>query len=479
MQIAIPTKFKINHVLVFSTALFLGQLLTGTTLILSALTMLYLLFFTVAYNLSGGLAYPSGAWIFFNGTLSAIIGLTYKVVIGEPLQSNLSSPNVTLEVYCAGMAMVALASYGTRQFRRTRPLLKAIPADHNMRSLALLCLIVGVLLNLFSFLLPFSIYTAISQLNRFGEAAIILGVFYEVKASAGQRSSNWIVWVAGLQAFTVGVLGFSKEGMFAPILAWLLSAIILKFRFSQKQVLGIILVALFCVTYLAPYSQIARREQGSITTWSDNFGVAVKYLEDLPATRREYLRTTNSEEYNQGFSLYNKPQGIFNRLEMIAFDDGLITFTDEHRPIGYGPTYLGYLNLIPHFLYPSKPSLRIGNMYAREIGMVPESDTTTGISFSPFGDAYHQGKWVGIFLLIPVVLFLLFIISDSLVGDTRNNPYGVVLIALFAHVAPEGVIEQQIHMSVFAPLSIIAIAILARYILPLFVAMRSSGRVAD
>lgn len=479
MQIAIPTKFKMNQVLVFCTALFLGQLLTGTTLILSALTMLYLLFFTVAYNLSGGLSYPSGAWIFFNGTLSAIIGLTYKVLIGEPLQSNLSSPNVTLEAYCAGMAMVALASYASRQFRRTRPLLKPLSVNLNMRSLALLCLLVGVLLNLFSFLLPFSIYTAISQLNRFGEAAVILGVFYEVKASAGQRSSNWIVWVAGLQAFTVGVLGFSKEGMFSPILAWLLSCIVLNFRFSQKQVLGIIFVAIFCVTYLAPYSQVARGAQGSITTWSDNFGVAAKYLGDLPATRREYLRTTDSEEYNQGFSLYNKPQGIFNRLEMLAFDDGLISFTDEHRPIGYAPTYLGFLNLIPHFLYPNKPSLRIGNMYAREIGMVTEADTTTGISFSPFGDAYHQGKWVGIFVLIPVVLFLLFIISDSLVGDIRNNPYGVVLIALFAHVAPEGVLEQQIHMSVFAPLSVLAVAVLARFLLPLFVGMTRSSKVAE
>jgi len=47
---------------------------------------------------------------------------------------------------------------------------------------------------------------------------------------------------------------------------------------------------------------------------------------------------------------------------MLSCDDALIDYTEEHGQIGLA---LGYANLLPHFLYPAKPNVSFGNLYAR------------------------------------------------------------------------------------------------------------------
>ena len=52
--------------------------------------------------LSAEFVYPSGSFIFFNAMLTCIVGLTYKLFLGEPGNSNLRDPVSTMLAYCAG-----------------------------------------------------------------------------------------------------------------------------------------------------------------------------------------------------------------------------------------------------------------------------------------------------------------------------------------------------------------------------------------
>ena len=90
-----------------------------------------------------------------------------------------------------------------------------------------------------------------------------------------------------------------------------------------------------------------------------------------------------------------------------------------------GPVKATFLNAIPHVIWPNKPDLNLGNNYMHEINGQPldEGDTTTGISFSPTGEGYHWAKWVGIFVVAPLLWLLLFMVYDSLVGDVRASPW--------------------------------------------------------
>ena len=48
---------------------------------------------------------------------------------------------------------------------------------------------------------------------------------------------------------------------------------------------------------------------------------------------------------------------------------------------------------------------------------------------APPAEGYHWAKWVGIFVVAPLLWFLLFIVYDSLVGDVRASPWGLLVVA--------------------------------------------------
>jgi hypothetical protein len=97
-----------------------------------------------------------------------------------------------------------------------------------------------------------------------------------------------------------------------------------------------------------------------------------------------------------------------------------------------------------------------------------EGDTTTGISFSATGEAYHWAKWFGIFVIAPFVWLLLFIIYDSLIGDIRASPWGILVLAELSHTAPEGMISGAIYFITFGVEILVFCALFATYVAPFF-----------
>jgi hypothetical protein len=130
------------------------------------------------------------------------------------------------------------------------------------------------------------------------------------------------------------------------------------------------------------------------------------------------------------------------------------------------PIEANILNSIPHFFWPNKPNYNFGNLYAHEIGGMPEEDTSTGISFSPTSEAYHMEKWVGIFIVAPLVWFVLFTLFDSLFGDLRATPWGLLVLAQVSHTAPEGALSGLIGLMTFGTEAFVFSAIFATWVAP-------------
>jgi hypothetical protein len=156
-----------------------------------------------------------------------------------------------------------------------------------------------------------------------------------------------------------------------------------------------------------------------------------------------------------------------DRLEMISIDDQLIDLTERSGTFGYAPIYAGFANIIPRVFWPNKPIIGYGNLYAHQLGGVADDDTTTGISFSPSGEGYHIDRWIGVLILAPVLWIMLFTLFDSLCGTVRETPWGLLVIALFSHSAPEGMLGSVIYMLGFSALSIVVAAFSATYLMPL------------
>ena len=476
MRIPLPERFAPRHVIIFAILLFLAEIFVGTNLTFALLVFAYVCLFALAFNLAGGIFFPSGAWILFTGTETCIVGLVYKLLLREPAESNLKTPIVTMAVYALGMGGTAVAAYVTAAFRPKKGLLADIGVGRKMYQSAAGCLFFGVVIVMLSGNASHETATyvsALAQLNHFPQMAILLGTVYQIQSSKGKSSTNWIVWTSGLILFYFGLKDFSKEPMFIGVTVWLIPCIVLKYEFKKLQVVFLAGALFFMVYYLVPYSQYGRQSRTGVD--AEQSAAMYMYLQELPEVRRMYLDSAEVSEVANGPHFYDSAQGLMDRLQMLAIDDALIDYTNYGNYVGLAPTYQGFFNAIPRFLWPEKPVYGAGNDYGKQIGVISSDDTSTGISFSPVGDSYHQVGWYGPLLLLPLVFMLMFLVTDSLAGDVRKSPWGLLFIALSVHAAPEGLLAGCIYTATFGAEAVIFAAVLSAMVFPKLVTLVLGG----
>jgi hypothetical protein len=470
MRIPLATQIRPSHAVVFATILFVVQQVEHTSIPFSGLTFAFILISTLAFNAAGGFVYPSGWFIFFNATLTAIVGLSFKALLGERGDSHLRTPLLTMLAYCVGMALTIFVAMLTRKLAPKRGILVGMGFGEDMKKAALGAFLLGAAVQAGSYSVQEngSLLSALRQINYFTQMGVLLGTFYQVKKSHGAESANWIVWASGIFMFiSGGLLSFSKFGLLVSLVTWLATAIIAGHDFSRKQIIGVAFCFLFFQMYLVPYSQVGRNLRAEEATLGDDIRTASYALPHLVELRDQYQKDQRDvPEDDSRPHLYDHAEGFFDRLNMLGPDDALIAYTADGNEEGLLPTWFSILNVIPHFIWKGKPFYYIGNSYAREIGMISEENDSTGISFSPVGDAFHQASFYGVSLIVPPTLFLLFMVMDSLSGDVRQAPWGILFCVLCTHSAPEGMIGGQIYIATYVAFGVVVVALLSKYVLP-------------
>jgi len=467
MRLPFPDHISLVAVCFFAGTLCVIQLLQGTNPTFSLFAAAYILVAAIAFNAGGGFTRTVGAFVFFNSVLGVILGLCMKVYLGEPADSNLHAPLLTMAVYLVGMCMMLVAIFLSKKISTKRALLGRMVTDANMQTATVGCMVAGFLIFFAGFFIGGgngSVLSALNQINRFFPLAVMMGVLNVNRRSGGTRSVNFPVLVSGAFMFITGVLGFSKEGMIVPFLCWLIAAASQRYRVTRLQMGVIGLIAFGIFYYLVPYSQYGRtqRQEGEVF----NIDTTIFLLSNMDYVRQQYYEssTTAIEDRVQGY--YNTPQGFFDRLEMVSIDDALINHTQQFGTYGISPVIQSFQNLVPHFIWPDKPSLLSGNVYAHEVGLLAEEDESTGVSFSSTAVSFHLMGWPGVFLLAPAIWCLLFTVFDSLCGDVRKAPWGLLVIVLFAHAAPEGDLNSMVYMCFYAGFAIVFAAIVGAYVMP-------------
>lgn len=478
MRFPFPERFEWKNVLLFTVVLFIGMIVTGTDVRFALLVSLFTFLFAGAVNRAGGLYYASGAYIFFNGVLLCLLGVLYKTFfLFEPGESHLLAPLTTMAVYCGGMAGMWMAVWASKKLSPRRGFLSSFVNYSTMKQSAIGCLILGnlLLLVISGNQKGGSLGAALAETNRFPQFAIMLATIYELHISNGKRAWNWIVITQGILLFAYGVIYTSKEGMFLGPVTWALAAISAKYDFKPKLLLGGGLFLFFMVYYMVPYSQYVRNFRDRDNSRQANQTTTLDYIFRLNEVRQLYLEGSENDGYVTGPHFYDKEQGLMDRLAAISYDDALIDRTDQGFVFGLYPVFHGIINTVPTFIWPSKPPFFTGNVYGREIGALGPDDVTTGISFSPQADAYHEAKWLGIFVIMPLVCFVYFLANDSFVGSTRDSPWPLLLIVLASHIAPEGELDAMLLQVVEGSIGIMFMATLIRYVMPLVVRLSTGG----
>lgn len=440
------------------------QMLEGTQLLTSLAYCAFVVVIVDAFNTVGGMIYPSGAYIFYGGLLTLIIGGIAKTALGEPLDSNLFNAQKSILIYLTGACSIWLAAKINVRVRRKSALLAPLQLlPDRIRQVALGAAIFG---QFGGILIPTAVLSTFNQLNVFPALSLFLFSYGMARKTDGYRTFSiisFVVW--SWTTITWGLLAFSKEGMFRPALAWALGAVIAGYRVTWKRAICIGVGTLVGVTLMTPVAQVGRVYRGEAISDQMAWDLVTHPLR----TREQYNRQMAEvmKAGGGGYHWFDQSQGLFDRLTMLPIDDALIHATDNGHSPGLLPTQQFLINMIPRYLVSSKETLHWGNRYAHEIGMLGAKDFITGVSFSPFGDAYHEMQWWGVTLLaFPLFLFM-FVFCDSLTGSTKETIWASIYVLLFAHASAEGMLATPFVATSTNAAMILFAALVSRYVLPL------------
>jgi hypothetical protein len=449
VRLALPTRIPLSKTFVFCSIFFCVQQIEHTGVFFSMLYFAFVIMSVIAFNFAEGFSRLTGAYIFWYSTLIVIVGVTWKAVLGEAADSNLFSPLLDMSLYTASMLMLLLVTILNRRmdFRSFGLGQGFSKGELHYTAAGLGCIVVWLAI-IFSVPVfgnaPGGIVSALTQVNVFGPLGIILLTIGAIKDSGGRRSVNMISFAVYVYFAYLGLISFSKQILISPMVCWAVGAFYARLKVRFVHVVAVVVMAVACFAFISPLS--ASRD---LVENADNDGhiVVAFYL----LTHRQYLEDhvkQNEAAPDSGVNeYYNKPQGsLIERLSMIPPDDQLFTYTAKDHYEGMAPVFQYFGNLLPHFINPDKQLTFSGNYYAHEMGSgLAEGDYSTGISFSPVGEAYHCLGWGGIFWLLPLLWLLLFSTVDFVVGDMTKYPWGLMVVVWFAHAAPETLIGGIIY----------------------------------
>jgi len=444
MRIAYPTRLNINHVLIVVLVLLFAQLLDGTDPVFAFLACVAVVFSALAFNVLNGLGTVSGAFVIFMAFPTFVLLIFIKVVTWEPSDRHFEQPLITITATALGWAGILAAAALSRRFVARRNIVRFTARDlENLKNTSAGLLVIGlfsqILLSNFNTGGSGTVWTALNQLNIFVPMATILATYYEICISRGQRSMNWIVLVSILYVAGFGFIAASKQGMYTPFLSYFLVCAALDYRFRPLQVIAILGWLAFAVGFMFPWAQYARsmtRQETLAGTVAATLNL-IENPQTIPAMYHWYADSLKmNEEINQVALCYDHPHGLMDRESLICQDDRLIQITQHTGPTG--PDYLiaGFEMVVPHFLWPSRMTLSLGNIYGRETGESGSEDYVTSVAFAPIGDAYREFGWSGIVVVMPILYFFTFIILNGVFGDARESPWGLVLVSYAAFAAP-------------------------------------------
>jgi hypothetical protein len=468
VRIPFPERVSYLTALIAATLLMLVQQLEHTDKLFSLLCFVYVIITVLAFNVAGGMYRPAGAYIGFTALLNALIGLAAKGFLGEPANSNLQAPVTTMLVYVGGMSALLAAVLVERSIRPTRPLVERWFPTISLRSVYLGAAVMGITSN--------AIWITSPKIGNFAHFlhnvdvllpfSLILGVIYTVRSSDGKHSvTPFLLGLMVLQTLD-GVAQFSKQGLLTPAFCWALGAGIARYRMKLVSGVLILISGFMLLHYGLPIVQVGKDiEHGNDQVV--NFQKVRDLFLHFDQTKAEYEASNDEEE--SPVLYYNHPQGFLDRLSFLSTDDLLIQESDQDGQIGYLPVIEGFENLVPHFLWADKPTPYFGNLYAHDLGLLPDDDMSTGVSFGAAADAYKEGGFVGVLVMMPLLFTVIFCSISLVVGDVRNHPAAILLVLAVAHVGPEGMLPGAILLLQYLAV-VVGFGFMARYVFPLVAA---------
>ena len=442
-----PVRIRRNYTLLYwmlGPLLLLSlQLLTGTDPLFAGLVLIFTVLFSLTLRLLNGIKTLTGCCVFFFGMQNIVVSQFAKVYFGEPAESRLVVPTITMAVYDLFMFGVLCGVLTLRKpfFARRRPLFMPEMNPQKLRwmaffftLLALAQVVVGHTLGINSDTGDANVGGPVGMLHQIPGVialAVACGTAYEIIASEGRKSLGITNGFIIVFTFLFGVVDAGREKMITAVLVYFITCIAFRFRFRPRHYVIMASLAYIAQFILFPYA-LYGRDIVRTPRFEENIRRASVLFVDVVENPLKFqtILEQKGEKYHSQFNYFPIPNATLQRSSLIPTNAGIVDATLRDGTTGLGTLALGFEMAVPRFLLPDKAVLGNSNQLAhREPGLVGKHDFTTGITIGPASDAFSMAGWPGVFLLAYFLALFYFGAFRYVTGDSlyRNVfPLGLV-----------------------------------------------------
>ena len=233
-------------------------------------------------------------------------------------------------------------------------------------------------------LFPPEFHATLRLFELFPQHALVISFMHKWSGETNQRRMLFrivpnIIWIVELAYWL-------PTGSKEQIILTLISPILVQYLWTLRvPSFGKIFAMLSLILLLFPLTHYYRIAWESVAGHS---GSPVASLDAVAAV---------AEGGNQ--PMLNVILGRITLIEPVAASIRMID--QKVWPLLLGDSYSGLVvGLVPHALWPDKPSFHYGTEFGHASGILPISNTVTSISVTYFGEAYLNFWWFGSFVFL-------------------------------------------------------------------------------
>ncbi len=428
-------------------ALFILQLLFGTDikiLLLAAVTA-----FCAFLILSSGGLYDSislvGFFYFFNTIFFAIL---LKTALGQSLDSNLYTAFISYLAVFIVSFQVLFAQKIVNVLPLGKPLFRPNNEPHFLKFLSITCYFLGFALwalSQFYNIDPRMVQT-LTENRGFGGfntiypifyMAIVAGTAHILIVSDNKKSINFWIMLMLVTGVIMGLVESRKMLLALSFGYYFATSFFYRKRFTSKQIIASILLALFAFFVFGPIVHVYRNElwflplDKRLDYLLENTGKMFQ-IDFLVEFFRSVIERGNLVYHYQYFG---QNLMFFDRFATIQHNDIIIdSFLNrpEMGPHIYGR---GFDQILPSFLNQNKSLISLEDQITWELGL-----RTYGVVGFPtvplIACAFAATKWIGLAFVPLLVFFLLYLFLKKVGSTLYENVFAIyffVPIFLNAH----------------------------------------------
>jgi hypothetical protein len=407
-----PLLIRRRLVLVLAVAAFylVGQLLTGTSLIVATLFAVAILFGLLSVFAGGGLKSAFGC---LNAVLIGkflLFGITVNFILLAPSDGTLRAPQTTALVMATGFLGLFVGTVVQSRLACRTDLSLNRPTSNSM------VLSFGIVLFLSSYLAYFATSSSVpGESVQTGGWLGIERAFASLKSFAivppmlyfwRMKTRLWMTHpvILGLLAWSalVGIFSTGKQEAIEPLAFYVLVGF-MRYGLRDIRLWGLVCAGLIYYSLIVfPYSQYVRHNggrEGTLTERADvTSGTFLRILSD-----RNFRPSKGERAKSAGY--FGEPAlSPFSRLAMVGEADRLVDATERQESFtGWETIGWGFKLLTPSFLFHDKPVYEAGNYLGHIVGELSPADTTTQVSYGIMANLYNAFSLTGV--LIGTALF--------------------------------------------------------------------------